>query len=898
MARLVSEANQALLTDNEDISQAPSNTRPRGVLRAFPTTVKATQILLLLVVLVPVLLVQARAYYDRFQAQRAQEFQANLAMARGVSATFETYLEDVLHQELAIGMSMTSSQFMLPEQSNRLLAQAAGDYPAIGSFSWLDPQGRVLASSAPEAVGSDLSDRQYVQRMVQGEEWIVDDLAPSPSGGEPNFVVSRSIRDETGKLYGIVAATVEPERLDYLFPARRTGQQVIGIIDSQGRAVYRHPNPGLTWEQRDWKRNDILLLRALSGEENINTVRMAADGQDWLVARAPIPTIGWAASASRPEAEAMAPIKNKLFEDIGLLLLAMMVSLPVALAVARYLTVPLGQLREHAMAIGRGELGRQVEIGGPAEMRELAYAFNLMANEIHTREDQSWRLLQENTRQTRLLRDLLDTNPAGVAVVAGTGHEFRLVNPAYRALTPRPEVDPVGRSFVDVWQHAQGFEGLPAALQHVLDTGESLDTENFQVRYPDGTVRYFSSHQRRLLWDGDPAVLIVTWDTTELVLGQRKAEEAMAHIRQLNTDLAMVALQLRSILDEMPLGVVIVDEEARIMIANPQANRLYARAVPYGQSYTSHASLAICYPDGTPYDPRHLPLTRSALDGETHTSVEMIICRPDGGKIPILANTAPVRDPEGRLKGAVGIFQDISQLKELERLKDEFLTVAAHELKTPMVSMKGYAQLLLRRIGQMPDAESWAKPLRTIDSQVNRMTNLVERLLDVSRIQMKRLELKIEPMDLVQLVQEATAEAQVTTSRHHIEVQTEYPQLAGRWDRYRLNQVLSNLLSNAIQYSPDGGNIEVRLARLDNHAMVSVRDEGIGIPPDALAHVFERNYRTAVASRSRVEGMGLGLYIAHEIVAAHGGRMWVESETGKGSWFYFSLPINGRQGDP
>ncbi len=227
----------------------------------------------------------------------------------------------------------------------------------------------------------------------------------------------------------------------------------------------------------------------------------------------------------------------------------------------------------------------------------------------------------------------------------------------------------------------------------------------------------------------------------------------------------------------------------------------------------------------------------------------------------------------------------------LDRQKDEFLSIAAHELRTPMTAMKGYAQLLQRRAREMPDADRWMRPLHTIDQQVDRMTDLVERLLDVSRIQLGRLELTLQPMDLIRMVEEATAEAQMSTDKHQIEMVAPLSELQGRWDGSRLQQVISNLLSNAIRYSPNGGRIEVRVAFEQAEAVVSVKDEGTGIPPEAIPHLFERNYRAAEAARANAGGLGLGLYVAKGIIDAHGGSISVRSEPGKGSCFYVALPL-------
>ncbi|MCL5026764.1 MAG: ATP-binding protein [Chloroflexi bacterium] len=500
-------------------------------------------------------------------------------------------------------------------------------------------------------------------------------------------------------------------------------------------------------------------------------------------------------------------------------------------------------------------------------------------------------LFRNLTQKERLLATIFDTDPGALAVVAKPELQFQLVNPAYRALTLDPKIDPVGKRFDEVRYTPEGEQTLPDIARRVLATGDPFDVDRYEERFPDGSTRYFSIHMRRIPWEGEQAVLSTRWETTEQVLAQTKIEENTARIQDLNSRLAANALNLRAIIDEMPEGVIIVDQNARPTMSNKEAHRLFAGHIPLGQDYASTTNLQFHYPDGTPCAPDDLPMVRSARDGEAHTNVELVVRCPEMEERSLLASAAPIRDADGRLTGAVGVFQDITPLKELDRLKDEFLSVAAHEMKTPMASMKGYAQLLLKRAERIPDRGSWVASLRTIDTQVNRLVTLVDQLLDVSRIQMRRLELTPERVDLVALVREAVAEAQVTTGRHDIEVHAAVPELYGRWDHNRLAQVLANLLSNAIKYSPDGGHIDVAVTQQDEEAFVSVRDEGIGIPPEAQPHLFERYFRAGSSARSQPEGMGLGLYVTRGIVNAHRGRIWVESGPGKGTTFYFSLPL-------
>jgi signal transduction histidine kinase len=247
--------------------------------------------------------------------------------------------------------------------------------------------------------------------------------------------------------------------------------------------------------------------------------------------------------------------------------------------------------------------------------------------------------------------------------------------------------------------------------------------------------------------------------------------------------------------------------------------------------------------------------------------------------------------------------EHVKELQELDRLKSQFLSMASHELKTPLTSVSGYLQLALRRARRRleqgpPRADEWRKEqealvqqLETITSQTFHLARLVDELLDVSRIESGKLELRLEPVDLARLTADVAARMQLTTSQHRIRLDVpsgEGTLVSG--DRDYLEQVLSNLIGNAIKYSPAGGPIDVEVRPAAEQVQLSVRDQGVGISPEELDKVFTLFYRSRESSAQQASGMGLGLYISREIVTRHGGQIWVESWPGHGSTFYVSLP--------
>lgn len=230
--------------------------------------------------------------------------------------------------------------------------------------------------------------------------------------------------------------------------------------------------------------------------------------------------------------------------------------------------------------------------------------------------------------------------------------------------------------------------------------------------------------------------------------------------------------------------------------------------------------------------------------------------------------------------------------EEAVQLRDNFLSVASHELRTPITAIKGYAQVL----GRNPELAALGndritRSLKSIINQADRMSLLVNEMLDISRIESGHLQLTLEPVDLAALAEDVVSQMQILSEQHAIRVSATECPVTLTADRERIGQVLVNLLENALKYSPGGGEIGVSISSEPDRAVVSVSDNGIGIPADEIEHLFERFYRAPNASSRNYGGLGLGLYISHEIVRQHGGSIWARSRVGEGSTFYFALPL-------
>jgi CheY-like chemotaxis protein len=234
------------------------------------------------------------------------------------------------------------------------------------------------------------------------------------------------------------------------------------------------------------------------------------------------------------------------------------------------------------------------------------------------------------------------------------------------------------------------------------------------------------------------------------------------------------------------------------------------------------------------------------------------------------------------------VLRDVTAERDLVRTKDELVSVVSHELRTPLASVVGFAELLRTR--ELAEAQR-QQFLTVIEEEGRRLTALINDFLDLQRMESGRQQISPRPAELAPLLERAVAAAGADpVCPIRIEIENRLP--AVRVDGDRLLQVLSNLLSNARKYSPGGGTVRVAARAADGQVTVSVQDEGLGVPPEAQAHLFQKFYRVDNSDRRQIKGTGLGLTISRKIVEAHGGRIWAESAgLGQGSRFSFTMPV-------
>ena len=347
--------------------------------------------------------------------------------------------------------------------------------------------------------------------------------------------------------------------------------------------------------------------------------------------------------------------------------------------------------------------------------------------------------------------------------------------------------------------------------------------------------------------------------------------------------------RLNAIIEHSGDGVMILDTDRRITIFN---RVLAAMSDIPAEEAVGHFCYDVLHlknvkPHGVDLCTRaNVPLFHTANE---HLYIEGDISRGDGSVITVGITYSPLFDSADKLVNIIANVRDITHFREAEEAKTTFISVISHELKMPVALIKGYAGTLSRDDVEW-DKQTVYESLAVIEEEADRLTELIDNLLDISRLQTGVLKLEIGFANMAHLA-EKTVEKFRTQTHHHsfvLDFPPDLPTVPG--DEGRLRQVMDNLLSNAIKYSPDGGQIRVSGRADDHHLYIAVTDQGIGIPEDEQENIFDRFYRVRSGVSQRTKGAGLGLYLVKAIVESHGGRVWVESRSGQGSTFVFTLP--------
>jgi PAS domain S-box-containing protein len=493
--------------------------------------------------------------------------------------------------------------------------------------------------------------------------------------------------------------------------------------------------------------------------------------------------------------------------------------------------------------------------------------------------------------ELELMRTLFEEAPMFVGVTQGPDHQVAYLNATFRKLLGSPTLSmglTAGQILPGIKSgDKEEVKSSLDRLDRIYTTGEPLIVSEFKTtldRKGTGVLEevYFNSIYQPLKDEEGNVygLFLAGYEVTDHV----KAREEIVYAEH----------RLSLALNGARLGYWEVDAESnRLDVASKQLKMHYG--LPLDKDYVYEDIVNVIHPDDRV---RVQEAVDEAMRVGRFYEVEYRVCWPDGSLHWLMARGRLLRDPQGRPYRRIGITMDITPHKEAEQklkeaisLRDDFLAIASHELQTPLTSIKMKVELFERKLMQMNN-HVLAEQARNISSDVDRLSSLTSSLLDVSQLQKEGLSLDMNNFSLGKLIEEKVEILQ-SISHHVIEVHGQ-AELEVYADRFRIGQVLTNIIENAIKYSPDANRIVVRYEEAAGKVIVSVVDFGIGVPKEDQQRIFERFFKGSSDSKNTYPGFGIGLYVSRQIVERHGGGIWVEDNPGGGSVFSFSLPASER----
>lgn len=471
----------------------------------------------------------------------------------------------------------------------------------------------------------------------------------------------------------------------------------------------------------------------------------------------------------------------------------------------------------------------------------------------------------------------------------------QLDEPALREAVPRM-LDQLAATLASA-RDALGASTLPAVEASVV---QAHARTRIAARYTFGEVVRELSHLHAVLFEHWAAVGVAVYapDTilVHTALGVTTAETAAEIEIAAQAELRFERERLQTVLRALPVGVCICDAEGRITEANTAAEAIWGRPPHPIEGPADYGLYQAWWPStGRRVEALEWGLARALLHGEVSRDVELDILSFEGVGRTILASALPLRDASGAVVGAVMAHVDVTERARIARalqheaeLRERFIAVLGHDLRTPLTSIKLAAAALLRR-GHLPDDS--VRTLTRVLSSAERMARMIADLLDFARARLGGgISIVLQPADLTAICRQAIREIHALHPGRSVLLRSN-GQTRGRWDPDRLTQVASNLIGNAVDYSPTDAEVQVSVSDEGEEVVLEVHNLGPPIPPDELSTIFEPFHRGSTPARGLPSnGLGLGLFIAREIVRAHGGRIEVESDAARGTTFTTRLP--------
>ena len=755
------------------------------------------------------------------------------------------------------------------------LSERIQSIPYFNQFMVFDTATGTLVAGYPPDLSTQLTQQEEAGLILAGQGvpnqmYAVSPLEPGTSArisflaaipGTTRVLVARTDFETNSYLRALV------ENLNGVQDLNGAGM----LVDEQGNILY-HPDAAQVMTPYAGQRSD----------QPTFLDETASSGTRQLVYYQPVPGHPWSIVLTVPAQQTQQVAIDVAFPiSLMIVLLGLIALISLRLSL-RNVTGSLQSLAAEAKHISAGKLDRPLVTEGVDELAEVRRAFEQMRVSLQGRLDELNRLLaaSQGVASSLTFGDALQ--PVLEAVIASGASSARVI--LQRDMLPSSPVEmphrfahgPEKDTYIHLDQQLLSMaEGQDKIVMAVLSrTRLTLDPG---LPHPESLIAIALRHENRfygVLWAAYKKQHVFTdADLRFMTTLASQSALAVANIR-LYLTVEVGRRQLEAILNSTPDPVLVTDASDRLILANPAAVYVFGVVIRSGERSDLERTIQVKALNDL--------LTASSTE---RRSAE--IRMPDGKTY--LAMASPMT-AEGKTVGRVCILRDVSQLKEIDTLKSEFVSTVSHDLRSPLTLMRGYATML-EMAGALNDQQR--NYVRMIVQGVDNMAKLVNNLLDLGRIDFG-VGLQLESIPVLDIIERVTGALQLQAKQKKISLGVEIPKdlpHAIEADQALLHQALYNLVENALKYTPDGGEVTMQLQTLDESLIFAVKDSGIGIPATDLPRLFEKFYRGTNREALAKRGTGLGLAIVKSIAERHGGKVWVESELGKGSTFYLRVPL-------
>lgn len=543
----------------------------------------------------------------------------------------------------------------------------------------------------------------------------------------------------------------------------------------------------------------------------------------------------------------------------------------------------MNAIPENTNAVGDEKVGLTDSLlSGSEKLQSLNEELETRKEELQSNNEELLTLNQElsdpndQLNQLKIFAETTISTLHGPLLVLDKDFIITSANKAFYKVFKISEEETIGKIIFELQNGGWNIPGLKKELIKIKNKVESSIETEITFAFPEIDTRTICFNIQPIkLKNGEKLILLALDDITE----RKKLNSALK--RQL-LERKQDEVNLRLILESLPQTTITLTPEGKVTFLNKHF--LEYSGLSFEEAVTGNGWKYVIHPTEV----------KNLIDASAHSlktgqdfAMELQLKRSDGQYRWHLCRGTAIRDKENKIIQWVGAANDINFQKLKEQQKDEFISIASHEMKTPLTTASAYLQLLEQTI----DPED--KELMLLATKgykaIERLNELVKELLDVSKIQNGRLEYNFKTFDINEIIDDTIETFRHTSSKYTIS-KSGLVKKKVNGDKERLQQVLINLLSNAIKYSPANKKININITNSGDTFTVEVKDRGIGISASGIGKIFERYYREK-ENEDRIQGLGIGLYISAEIIKRHGGQIHVESELGKGSSFYFTLPF-------